>query len=197
MVSQCKICGARTAGHRQYCPDCRREYKGRYNSPSGNNREISIIVGIMFILFFMGFVISELIFPILYELRILLVIICPIFIGFGIYKIIKEFKTEGITLANKIIIIVSLVILFMTIVVWKNPTLIPNPSESIILQPIISFIYQFRIFITVMFSLITILGIFRMKKLKEWGAEKRGYILIGICLLILLSTLIIWITHKP
>ena len=23
MVSSCKVCGARTAGHRQYCPDCR------------------------------------------------------------------------------------------------------------------------------------------------------------------------------
>jgi len=23
MASSCKVCGARTAGHRQYCPDCR------------------------------------------------------------------------------------------------------------------------------------------------------------------------------
>ncbi|MBI2629594.1 hypothetical protein HYW76_00670 [Candidatus Pacearchaeota archaeon] len=29
MVSQCKICGERTAGHRQYCPYCRRTSKGR------------------------------------------------------------------------------------------------------------------------------------------------------------------------
>ena len=34
MVSQCKICGTTTAGHRQYCPDCRRHYKGRgYGGP--------------------------------------------------------------------------------------------------------------------------------------------------------------------
>jgi hypothetical protein len=28
MVSQCKICGTRTRGHRQYCPNCR-PWKGR------------------------------------------------------------------------------------------------------------------------------------------------------------------------
>ena len=33
MVSSCKICGVRTAGHRQYCPRCRITHKGRKNDP--------------------------------------------------------------------------------------------------------------------------------------------------------------------
>ncbi len=31
MVSECKMCGARTSGHRQYCPNCR-PWRGR-NKP--------------------------------------------------------------------------------------------------------------------------------------------------------------------
>ena len=42
MVSQCKICGARTSGHRQYCPNCR-PWKGR-NKPLVNKTISGMIV---------------------------------------------------------------------------------------------------------------------------------------------------------
>jgi len=59
MVSQCKICGERTAGHRQYCPNCRRTHKGRRRSDpfAPLIKEIAplIINGLPFLILFFGY----------------------------------------------------------------------------------------------------------------------------------------------
>lgn len=54
MVSSCKICGARTARNRQYCPHCRITHKGKRD----NSLSIIapyVIVGLPFAIFYFGY----------------------------------------------------------------------------------------------------------------------------------------------
>jgi len=119
MVSQCKICGVRTAGHRQYCPDCRRNYKGkgkRYSSSNGD------LVGIVFIAFgfilFLDFIIRKLI-PFIYNYRVLFVILFSSIFLFELFRFVK-FQKENIRKIEIWLFVISLIFLVSSIFIWAN-----------------------------------------------------------------------------
>lgn len=83
MVSDCKICGARTAGHRQYCPRCRRTHK------YGNRRQEREMAGLMLfaMLIFILFLLVKFIDYYWKQILILLSILLVVFILFLIIRI--------------------------------------------------------------------------------------------------------------
>src|SRR4030042_6581011 len=76
MVSQCKICGERTAGHRQYCPYCRKTGRNNAEMPEEFKFIFRLIFSsFVFIPLFVWIILLLIIFAIHYLIKTIVLLI--------------------------------------------------------------------------------------------------------------------------
>lgn len=123
MVSKCKICGARTSGHRQYCPDCRLTYKGKKPSSSntGEGWILVLVLAFTFLIFIINLIIEiiEKIIPFVYTNRIIFAILFCLIMGFEIFRIIK-FPKENIYKFEIYLLVIAFLLLVGLFFIWTN-----------------------------------------------------------------------------